>query len=60
MRHALMAGIAAIALALAIGALVATREAGPPDSASLPQTKSLEEGRAATTGTPDAEPRGGY
>ena len=48
MRRGLVAGIAAIAIAMAIGALLATWErSGPPNEAGLPNT-AMQEGRAAT------------
>jgi hypothetical protein len=50
MRHGLIAGIAAVAIALAIGALLATWESGNM-TASL-SGKSMEEGRAATSTDP--------
>lgn len=51
MRHGLILGIAAVAVALAIGALLATWESGRSTSASLPGN-TMEEGRAATTTDP--------
>jgi hypothetical protein len=49
MRPGVIAGIAAIAMALAIGALLATWEKGPaPNKAGLPDT-AMQEGRAAAT-----------
>ena len=51
MQHGLIAGIAAVAIALAIGALLATWESGSSTSASLPG-KTMEEGRAATATDP--------
>lgn len=50
MRHGLIAGIAAIAIALAIGALLATWESGDSTSASV-SGKTME-GRAATATDP--------
>ena len=55
MRHGLIVGIAAIAIALAIGALLATWEKGDlPNEAGLPNT-AMQEGRAAT-GTDPTNP----
>lgn len=52
MRHGVIAGIAAIAMALAMGALLATWEKGPaPNEAGLPNT-AMQEGRAATATDP--------
>ena len=52
MKHGFIAGIAAIAIALAVGALLANWEQGPaPNSAGLPD-KAMIEGRAATTTDP--------
>jgi hypothetical protein len=45
MRHGLIAGIAAIAVALCMGALLATWEKGPPNSAGLSRNSPMIEGR---------------
>jgi hypothetical protein len=56
MRHGLIAGIAAIAIALAVGALLANWEKGfAPDSAALPNA-SMQDGRAATATDPANPP----
>ena len=52
MKHGLIAGIAAIAIALAVSALLVNWEQGPaPNSAGLPDM-NIQEGRAATTTDP--------
>ena len=59
MRHGLVAGVAALAIALATGALLAAWEKGPPpNEAGLPNT-AVQEGRAAT-GTDPANPPTDY
>jgi hypothetical protein len=52
MRHGIIAGIAAIAVALALGALLANWERGPnPGDTAMPNI-ALQEGRAATATDP--------
>jgi hypothetical protein len=52
MRHGLIAGIAAIAFALALGALLANWERGPNTrEAAVPET-AVQDGRAATATDP--------
>jgi hypothetical protein len=54
MRHGLIAGIAAIAVALAMGALLVTWDGGSgPNSAGLATHQPMQEGRAATTTDPN-------
>ncbi|MFC5068778.1 hypothetical protein [Flaviflagellibacter deserti] len=58
MRHGLIAGIAAIAIALAMGALLATWDGGSgPNSAGLSTREPMQEGRAATTTDPNGPMR---
>lgn len=56
MRHGLIAGIAAIAIALAVGALFANWEKGfGPDTAAVPSVH-MQDGRAATSTDPANPP----
>ena len=52
MRHGLIAGIAAVAIALALGALLANWERGPDTASLMPQNEVMQEGRAATATDP--------
>jgi hypothetical protein len=56
MRHGLIAGIAAVAIALAVGALIANWEKGfAPGSAAVTHAP-MRDGRAATTTDPANPP----
>lgn len=56
MRHGVIAGIAAIALALAIGALVANWEGTPGYGTAETAQDAMHEGRAATATDPEGVP----
>jgi hypothetical protein len=52
MKHGLIAGIAAIAVALALGALLANWERGPGAGDTAMPNLALQDGRAATATDP--------